>query len=217
MNASDYRLIIVGAGGLGREIHQAALETLAVSGGFVIGGFLDERPDALQGSQLAQVPILGAPLAYEPAGDERLLIAIGNAARRCELARQLGEKGVDFGTVATPTSRVTSAVSNIGAGTFIDHYALVSCDVTVGRHVYLGSHATVGHDTVIGDCCHIGSFSFIGGEVRIGRGVTIRSHATICPGAVLEDGATVGPNSVVLKRVREGQTVMGVPAFRVSG
>ncbi len=215
MSDAVYRLIIVGAGGLGREVYHAALETQAASGGFEMAGFLDDRANALLGSQLDGLPVLGTPSGHEPTSDERFLIALGSVARRSAFADMLGAKGARFATLATPTSRITSPLANLGAGTFIDHYALVSCDVGIGHHVYLGSHATVGHDTTIGNCCHIGSFCFIGGNVCIGHGVTIRSHTTISPGAVIEDGATVGPNSVVLRRVREGQTVMGVPAVRV--
>lgn len=207
--------MIVGAGGLGREVYHVAADAREAGAGYDVAGFLDERADALLSSQLASVPVLGDPMSHVPEANERFLMALGDLRRRCEVAKLLGERGGTFLTLVAPTARVTTRRSNVAEGCFFDHYALVSTDVSIGRHVHVGAHAVVGHDVTIGDGTHLGAFSFIGGGARLGAGVTVRSHATICPGAIVEDGATVGPNSVVLRRVRAGETVFGVPAVRV--
>jgi acetyltransferase-like isoleucine patch superfamily enzyme len=41
---------------------------------------------------------------------------------------------------------------------------------------------------------------------------TINTTAFILPLSKIEDGATVGAESLVLRKVKAGQTVMGVPA-----
>lgn len=214
--ATAFRLLIVGAGGLGREIHIAAQEA-ALDGGFALGGFLDERAHALSGTQLSHVPVHGAWQDYRPSPDERLIIAIGDAASRWRVAQGLAERGARFARIALPSTRITSGLDRLGDGCFVDHYALVSCDVRIGAHCYLGSHATIGHDVTLGEACHVGAFCFIGGGATLGARVTLRSHVTVAPGSVIEDDATVGPNSVVLRRVYRGQTVLGVPAVKVSG
>ena len=208
-------LLVVGAGGLGREVYHAALERSHARGDVEVGGFLDDRPDALLGSQLAHVPVRGPLTDYEPAPGERLVMAIGDAAGRLSIASALATRGARFHTLITPTARVTTRLDRLGEGCFVDHYALISTDVSIGPHSHVGAHATIGHDVTIGAGCHVGAFCFVGGEARIGAGVVLRSHATISPGVVIEDGAVVGPNTLVLRRVGTGETVLGVPGRRV--
>ena len=208
-------LLVVGAGGLGREVYHAALERAHVHGDIEVAGFLDDRPDALLGSQLACVPVRGPLTDYEPAPGERLIMAIGDAAGRLSIASALAARGVSFHTLITPTARVTTRLDALGEGCFVDHYALISTDVSIGPHSHVGAHATIGHDVTIGAGCHVGAFCFIGGEARIGAGVVLRSHATVSPGITIEDGAVVGPNTLVLRRVGAGETVLGVPGRRV--
>ena len=47
---------------------------------------------------------------------------------------------------------------------------------------------------------------------RIGECVTLHTSSFVLPSGIVEDNSTVGAGSVVLRRVKEGSTVFGVPA-----
>jgi hypothetical protein len=77
-------LIIIGAGGFGREMFAAAREAVGYGEDFVIKGFLDGNPDALRG--YAGYPaIIGTPETYEISDDDVFITALGSisARRRC--------------------------------------------------------------------------------------------------------------------------------------
>lgn len=51
---------------------------------------------------------------------------------------------------------------SVGHGTFIQHYNIATfADVQIGNHCTIACHTTLGHDAVIDDYCHIGSYSIV--------------------------------------------------------
>ena len=213
---SNARLIVVSAGAFGREIYHSALHAAAAgTSELSCAGFLDDRPNPLAGTQLADVPILGTPQSYAIKPQDRFLVAIGAPAERLRYAALLDARGARYATLTLPGARIVTPTERVGAGCVFDSGAQVSCDVTIGRLGYVGVHATIGHDCMIGEACQIGAHAFIGGGVTLGDGVVVRSSASIAPGVQVEAGASVGPNSVVLRRVKAGANVFGVPALVV--
>ena len=77
-------LIIIGAGGFGRELFSAAREAAGFGEQFRVKGYLDANPAALD-RFAGYPPILGAPEDYTPAPDDVFITALGNIAsrRRC--------------------------------------------------------------------------------------------------------------------------------------
>lgn len=211
------KLIIVGAGGFGRECFILAREIAKTfrECPWVPNGFLDDRPGLLDGTSLAgEVPIVGSVENHLPATDEVFFVAVGDPEARSRYALMLVKKGARFGRLIAREAIISSGVTN-HPGSLISAYCLISCDVTIGRHSFVSDHSSLSHDVSLGRCCHIGAHVFIGGGARIGNRVTIHPHATILPNVVVEDQATVGAGSVVLSRVSKGETVFGVPARTV--
>lgn len=205
------RLIIVGAGGCGREVAQIASDMIdAGRAPWTIAGFLDDNPDALAGSACGY-PVLGGVADWQPAPDERFVLAIGTPATRALIAAQLAAKGAQFASVIHPSSRVAPSAT-VGVGVVIYPYTYVSVDVVLGDHVQINMHNAVGHDARIGDYSVLSSFCDVTGYVRLGERVLLGSHVTIAPGLSIGDDALVGLGSVVVAPVRAGKHVFGNPA-----
>ena len=49
---ADYPILVVGAGGLGREVANWAIDEIKKSIAWIITGFLDDNPNALYGKQI---------------------------------------------------------------------------------------------------------------------------------------------------------------------
>lgn len=204
------RLVIIGAGGFGREVANAVPECRGFGRDFVLKGFLDANLAAM-GGFAGYPPILGTPESYEIEPDDVFFAALGNPKTRCRVVGQVASRGGRFLTLIHGTATLGRNVE-VGEGCYIAHHAVLTADIRLGRHVCVFHGTVIGHDGRIGDWSHVSSLVFFGGGVRLGEGVTVHPGVRIAPFKTVGDGATIGIGSVVLSNVRAGQTVFGVPA-----
>lgn len=209
------RLLIIGAGGFGRELLSWANHVPPTQRDWQVGGFLDSNPTALQGFHIA-LPILDDPETYAPAPNDVFVCAIGEPKTRLRVCRGLEERGADFVTLIHPTA-VIGNECHFGKGCIFCPGAVVTVNVSLGDFVILNVHATVGHDVAIGAGCTLSAHADVTGAARLEDGVFLGSHAVILPNAVVGAYAVVGAGSVVMRRVMPGSTVIGVPARQIVG
>ena len=201
-------LIIIGAGGFGRECMVYAQE----QGTYPIKGFLDSRTDVLQ-SHRSGFEIIGNPNTYVPEADDVFFCAVGNPADRKHYASLIYEKGGIFINIHHPKCDI-SQYADIGMGNLCALYVSVSPDAHIGKFVCLNSYVSVGHDVQIGDYCHINGHSSIAGGAKIGTGVTIHPGCVILPNTKIGDNVIVGAGSIVLGHIPPDITIRGNPATK---
>lgn len=204
-------LLIVGAGGFGREVLSYIEDDNPL---FRVKGFLDSRTDALSATP-RNVPILGDPQTYVPCTDDVFIVALGDPQARFKFTAELRRREVDFATVAHPRANV-SKHARIGLGCMIGPGVGISVDTQIGEFTCVQEYTVIGHDAQIGSWCQINSHCTIAGGARIGNYVTIHPNCVVTSRAVIGDGVTVAPGSVVMGRIPPGITVLGNPARRFS-
>jgi sugar O-acyltransferase (sialic acid O-acetyltransferase NeuD family) len=209
------RLIIVGAGGFGREVLAWALDIPSNKRDWDVFGFLDDDPSALERFSVPY-PVLGSTFGYHPKPDDRFVCAIGTPNIKLRICDELENRGARFITLIHP-SAIIGTRCEIGLGTVVCPGVILTSDVKIGKHVLLNLHVTVGHDATIEDGSILSPHVDITGFAKIGRGVILGAHAVVLPKAKVDNDAIVGAGSVVLKRVKSGTTVMGVPAKQIAG
>ena len=129
MHTARRNLLIVGAGGFGREVLSYIEDDNPL---FDVKGFLDSRPDALDATP-RNVPILGDPLSYEPQPDEVFMAALGDPRMRFKFTSTLRDvHHVDFATVVHPAANV-SRHARMRHGCIIAPRAGISVDVDIGE------------------------------------------------------------------------------------
>lgn len=202
------RLLIIGAGGFGREVYSSALYFEGTE--WQVAGFLDDRAGILDGLGYAH-PVIGSPESYEPGPDDVFLVALGDPAERRRYSELITSRGGELTRLVNPKAEVSER-TRWGGGVTVGPFCTISPDVTLGEGVCINSHVAIGHDAEIGAYTQVSSFAFIGGGARIGADVTIQPNAVVPAGCRVDDGATVGAGSVALRVVRKGTTVFGVPA-----
>ena len=210
---STKHLVIIGAGGFGREMFGAAREAVGFGTEFDIKGFLDDRIDALSGFN-GYPPVLSSLAGYRPEPDDVFITALGDIATRRRCAGLIAAKGGRFISVVHRTASLGPNVT-VGAGSFVAHNVVLTADVKVGRHACVFHGTVIGHDTVLGDFSHVYSLVSIGGGVSIGERASVFPGARIVPRISIGNGATVGIGSAVMRSVDPGITVFGVPAQRL--
>jgi sugar O-acyltransferase (sialic acid O-acetyltransferase NeuD family) len=204
------RLLIVGAGGLGREVLSWAMQVPSDQRDWEIGGVLDwnHLPWEEHGFPF---PMLGSPdeVAFRP--DDRVVIALGEPRARLEVAERLARRGAIFTSIVHPSVLLGVNV-RLGAGCMVLPHAVLSTNVRIGEHVLIDVHARVAHDVCIADGASVLGHADITGRVGLGEACVIGSHAVVLPGLMIGEGAVVGAGAVVTHPVPPVTTVVGVPA-----
>ena len=203
-------LIIVGAGGFGREMFAAALGAVGYGTEFAVGGFLDDNPRALD-SFGGYPKVISSPREYEPSCNDVFITAVGSIQLRRDLVAAIESRGGVFVSVIHKTAFIGVNVK-ISSGSFIAPGVSLTSDISIGSHVCVFHNASVGNDTVIGDYSHVYAQCAIGGAVKIGTGVSIYPGAVVTPRRKVGDGAVIGALSAVFADVPPDMRVLGNPA-----
>lgn len=203
-------LIIAGAGGFGREVFTWARQTWGFHGQWRFKGFIDDNPH-LYKAELHPHKIIGTIGDYEPEGDEYFLCAVGKPEMKEHIAAILLKKGMKPATMIHPSVIIGRNVE-LGEGVILCPNVVLTCDIILGNFVTLNVATAVGHDSIVGDWTQTSAFCDLTGASKVGKSVFFGSRASLLPKLVVGDRAVVGAGSVVIRDVKPGQTVFGVPA-----
>lgn len=203
----DSRIVIAGTGGMGREA--AAWVTDSLGAGAALGFVDSDR--ALQGSEIAGLPVLGGDEWLGGREGIAVVPALGAPGARADLVRRLDAAGVPLETVVHTAAYVGPRVT-IGSGSIVCPGAVITCDATLGRASIVNYGAMVGHDCVLGSFCFVGPGVTLAGNVRMGRGVEVGIGASVVQGVTIGDGAVIGAGAVVIGDIPSDATAVGVPA-----
>jgi sugar O-acyltransferase (sialic acid O-acetyltransferase NeuD family) len=208
------RLLIVGAGGFGREVLCWARDAEKRQSEWRVFGFLDANPRALDGFTTG-VDISGDPTEYYPSENDCFICALGDPKTKRLVVSGLMERGADFITLVHP-SAIVGSDCRIGPGSILCPGVILTTSVTLGNHVILNLGTTIGHDAQVGNWCSLMVHVDVGGEATLGEGVYAGSQAFILPRIRVGDEAVIGAGSVVTRHIQPRATAFGVPA-RVIG
>jgi sugar O-acyltransferase (sialic acid O-acetyltransferase NeuD family) len=198
---------IIGAGG-----HAKVVVGALVSSGATIAGLYDDNPSR-RGGFIMGVPVVGSCSDFAKVGAARAIIAIGsNAARRKIASLNPAAEWVH----AFHRTAWVDASARVGQGSVVFAGAVVQPDAVIGAHCIINTSATVDHDCVIRDFVHLAPGVHLAGDVSIEEGAFLGVGACVIPGIKIGRGAVVGAGAVVIRDVRDGATVIGVPAREIS-
>lgn len=190
---SNERLLILGAGGHGKAVAEAA-EASGMWGGVA---FLDDRWPGVQEihgwSVLSNIAGLGE-LASQFG---HAIAAVGNNAARERLFGAICDVGLLAATVVHPSACV-SPRAVIGAGSAVMALAVVGCDARLGEGCIINAHATVDHDAVLGDFAHLGVGVHLAGGVRVGSRCWLQAGSSAGYGVVVPDGQVFPPGAILM-------------------
>jgi sugar O-acyltransferase (sialic acid O-acetyltransferase NeuD family) len=207
-------LLVVGAGGHARELLWLASRVhgqmrpirVAVESGW-------EAPQ-----ELAGIPVESLDAIEGELSGVDYVIAIGDSRARKRIADRLDAIGAKAAVLIDPSAQLSERVL-VGAGSVICAGSVLTCDITLGRHVHINAGCLVHHDARIGDFATLSPGVRVAGHVEIGAQAFIGISATIINGRAgaplrIGAGATVAAGAVVVGDVAPGALVAGVPAVR---
>jgi sugar O-acyltransferase (sialic acid O-acetyltransferase NeuD family) len=206
--ADCQRIVIVGAGGFGREVLQWARDAWPGQASLIVG-FLSDDPRRLDGFAM-DVSIVSTVGAYQPTNGDYLLLGIGVPYSRRRVAEQLLARGARFLTLVHPQA-IISATASIGEGSIVCPFVIVSDSATLGRFVLANYHASLGHDAQAADYVVLSPYAALGGNSRLAEDVFLGLHASVGPGGKVGARCKISANSCLLSNAPADSIVYGVP------
>ncbi|HTL07115.1 MAG TPA: acetyltransferase [Chitinophagaceae bacterium] len=200
-------MIIAGAGGHAKEIF-TELQWLQWKG--EISFFDDVNPTK---EQLLGMPLLTTEAALKSAMQKDNLFIVGTGkplAREILYNKMLAQGGQVYSIISRYAVVGTTEVY-YGEGVNIMSGAVITTHVTMGKCVLVNTHASIHHDSVIGDFCELSPGCRILGNVQIGHCTSVGTNAVILPGITVGSHVKVGAGAVVTKNVPDGVVVKGMP------
>jgi sugar O-acyltransferase (sialic acid O-acetyltransferase NeuD family) len=204
-------LVILGAGGYGREVLQCVRDVVRDGADWNLVGFLDDDP-LVAGGALHGHEVLGGVEWLKRPKPPAVAVAIGaplGRQRAVEALRAIGHD--DHATLVHPTAWLGDDVA-IGRGSVVLAGVRASIDVHVGDYVCLNKNCVLGHDVHVGDFATVSPGASVSGFVEIGRGAEIGANSVIVQGNVAGDFAVLGAGAVLCNDLPAGVTAVGVPA-----
>ena len=203
-------IVIIGAGGFGREVLDIVEAENSVEHRWEFLGFLDDGAPDMDLLARRGAKFLGPTDALADI-DASYVIGIGSGEARRRVDEAVESFGREPATLVHPAATVGSDVE-IGPGCIVNAQVGVTTHIRLGRHVDLHVGSKLGHDTVLEAYVSVYPGASIGGNVLLESGVTVGTGASVIQGLVVGRDATVGAGAAVVREVDAGATVVGVPA-----
>lgn len=206
-------LVIVGAGGHGREVFATVAAINREHPTFEVLGFVDDAPRHPDRLERLGTGVLG-DIGWLEAHPAPFVLALGDPEVRRSVADRLGAAGAESVTVVHPGAELGPDV-RLCPGVIVFDRCTITTNVTIGRHTHLNVGCAVQHDSTIGEFAQSSPGVLVNGDCDIGDEAFLGSGAIITRGVSVGDRARVGAGAVVLDDVQPDTTVVGVPARRV--
>ena len=202
-------IIIVGAGGCGREVANWIEDINKEKKTWNILGFIDDNLN-VSCAVSSKYKIVDSISNHIPRRNTYYAKGIATPAVKKAIAEMLMNRGAEFVSIIHPSTKIYSEIP-LGKGTITYPNAKISTGCKVGDFVNIQS-TIVGRDVTIEDYVTVSSSCGITGGVKLREGCFLADHAVIAVGLEVGKDAYVGIGSVVIRDVKEGTKVFGNPA-----
>jgi sugar O-acyltransferase (sialic acid O-acetyltransferase NeuD family) len=200
------RLIVVGAGGHGAVVAEAAAESARWDEIVFLDD--DESLDAV-----LEYPVVGTTekISELVSEDPELIVTIGNNRTRLELSEKIARSGLRLVSVIHPAACISKSAS-IGAGTVVCAGAIVNARAKIGQACIINTGATIDHDCELEGGVHVSPGANLAGIVKVGECAWIGIGSAVREGVSVGHDSVIGAGSAVVNDIGDSVTVGGVPA-----
>ncbi len=210
------KAVVVGAGGLGREVASVLVKYFSDHCEFL--GFIDDGKQA--GEEVNGFSVLGGKDWFDhQEGELDVFMGIGIPKIRESLVNYIRENypKAFFPNLVHPLASFhNESTISLGMGNFIADGVIMTTNISLGDFNLVNLTSTLGHDASIGSFCSIMPGVNISGGASIKNRVYVGTGAKLIKATSLGDDCTVGAGAVVNLDIPSGETWAGVPAKPIS-
>jgi sugar O-acyltransferase (sialic acid O-acetyltransferase NeuD family) len=143
-----------------------------------------------------------------------LMVAVADSKDRFDIIQRL-PKNTKYFTWIHPTALIMDDNVEIGEGSFIGAYSVLTTNIKIGKHAILNRGNHIGHDCLIGDYFSAMPGAVVSGNVRIYDCVYLGNNSSIREKLSIHSLTTIGMNGAVVKPIEEVGVYVGVPVKKV--
>ena len=143
-----------------------------------------------------------------------LMVAVADSKDRFDIVQRL-PKETKYFTWVHPTALIMDNNIEIGEGSFIGAYSILTTNIKIGKHAILNRGNHIGHDCVIGDYFSAMPGAIVSGNARIYDCVYMGNNSSIREKLSIHSMCKIGMNAAVVKHIEDGETYVGVPVKKI--
>lgn len=205
------KIVIVGAGGFGREVKMLIDQINRDEQKYEFLGYYDDG--FAVGSKINNNLVLGSVEDLAKINNKvNVVVAIGAPEIKRKIVEKLSNPNINFPTLMHPSVLIGNEFVSIGTGCIICAGTIITCNIDIKDFVILNLMCTVGHDTIINSFASFMPSVNISGEVVIHEEVYVGTGAKIINQLEIGRQTIIGAGAVVSKTLPEKCTAVGIPA-----
>ena len=203
------KLLIYGAGGLGREYCDIATRINKIENKWSDIAFVDDNK---HGDEYYNHPVYSFEeiSSFERDGAE-FVIGVGNPSTRELLYNKMKEAGFKGGVLLDPQASISPSAT-FKEGAVVSAFVLISSLSTLCENTLCLPGAVIGHDVTVGNHSFVCCNASIGGNVKIGERVFFAENVPCKEGLTIGDDSVISLGAVIMRDVPENVIMFGNPA-----
>ena len=205
------RILIIGCGGHGKVVADAAEETNY----YEKISFLDNNLEQLNKYQtnfnkniigdISKENIIKFSELFSHA-----FVGIGDNKMRMQWLKEIKTIGMQIPNIIHPSAQISKYVE-LEYGSFINANVVIQCNTIIKHGCIINTSSSIDHDSIIEEGTHISPGVNIAGNVKIGKRSWIGLGSKIIQNIEIGDNVIVGAGSLVLKNIPSNLEVFGSP------
>lgn len=202
-------IVIIGAGGFGREVAWLIEDINKVNKEWNIVGFVDDNEN-IQGIEVNGYKVVG-DVEWLKKQEMNVVSAIGDPIVKKKVMERLKDSKNTYPVLIHPSVIYSDKVS-FGEGSIICAGNIITVNIEIGKHVIINLDCTIGHDAVLGNYTTVLPSVNVSGFAETEECVSIGTGSAIIQGVKIGENTVIGAGSVVVKDLPANCTAVGAPA-----
>lgn len=202
-------IVIIGAGGFGREVAWLIEDINKEKLEWNIVGFVDDN-ESIRKKKINGYKVVG-DIDWLKEQEFYVVNAISDPIIKKKVMDRLDGSKNNYPILIHPSVIYSDKVS-FGEGSIICAGNIITVNIEIGKHVIVNLDCTIGHDAIIGDYSTILPSVNVSGFVKTDECVSVGTGSAIIQGVSIGKNTVIGAGAVVVKDLPANCTAVGSPA-----
>lgn len=208
-------IIIIGAGGVGKETAMLIEEINHVNPSWNLLGFVDDD-STLDGKTVNDYTVLGRVEVLNHFDQEIFVICtISNPSIKKMVIQKIVNPKLKFANLIHPNAVISKDIE-MGEDIIIQAGCVITTNVKLGSHIQINPKCGIGHESTIMDYCSLYWNVHVSGNVTIEEGCVLGTNATVIQGLRVGAYSILGASANVIREVCPNSTMVGNPAKAIT-